>query len=185
MKIEQIPGLYYVANYITQDEESELMTYFTSTKEWKGISKHQSSRQVIQYGYDYPYDSKSTIKKTEAIPQFLLDLVKPERVNKIINEELLKTEMEQLIINKYEENQKISPHIDHVKYFGDVIVCITLGHGTDAIFTQNNKQIKIPLAKNSIYIMSDDARYKWTHEMKQITGKRISLTYRTIVDKYK
>jgi alkylated DNA repair dioxygenase AlkB len=177
---DEIPGLYYIPNYLTQEEGKILMDYLINSTEWQDVWKPKS-RKVIQYGYSYPYYKQNKLEKTKDIPQMFKDLLSQERVNALFGKEILSKPMDQLIINRYLEKESISAHIDHVKYFGDTICCISLGSPTFVIFKKDEKSIEILLEPNSMYIMTSDARYKFTHELKQEKGTRISLTFRTVI----
>jgi len=84
--------------------------------------------------------------------------------------------------------QGISKHID-VKSYGNIIGCFTLGSGATMIFRKGNVTKEIYVESNSLYIMSGECRYNWTHEMigkksdivngiKISRDRRISVTFR-------
>lgn len=169
-----IQGLYLIPDYLDKTICDEIVKQIRKY-EWKPVTNYKNSREVIQFGYTYSYD-RSGIAKTDQIPTELLDLT--DQMNQKLDTNVI---FDQLIINKYEKGQGINPHIDHTKYFGDTILCITLMNPVTAIFTKNNQEVMINLEPGSAYIMSGDARYKWTHQMRQTKGTRISLTYRTVI----
>lgn len=186
-----IPGLYYVKNYLTNDEIDSIEKFIEDSDQFKGIHKTSNSRRVLQYGYSYGYD-KSRIDKIEEIPKIFKDLVEPERISKA-GKQLFKKdeELEQLIINEYKPGQGIAYHTDHEKYFGPKIACISVGADIEINFVnkldENNKKT-LKVEKGSMYVMCSDSRYKWKHGIdKKLTnndgskrGTRYSLTYRTI-----
>jgi alkylated DNA repair dioxygenase AlkB len=116
----------------------------------------------------------------------------PERINQIINTDLIKNNMDQLIINEYKPGQGIAAHIDHEKFFGPIIICLTVFSGTEINFINkfNDLDVKtIRVEPRSLYIMSGDARYKYKHEICHRIedhgikrGTRISLTYRSVIN---
>jgi alkylated DNA repair dioxygenase AlkB len=172
-----INGLTYIPNFLTQEEIKELYTYLEKEK-WSGISHRVDSREVVQYGYIYAYD-RSGMTKTDPVPERYLKLLK--RVdNKSVDK------IDQLIINKYKADQGISPHVDHVKYFSDTVICISIGREVEVIFTSENKEhiYKLKVESGSLYIMTGDARYKYTHsiEAREKEGElRYSLTFRHVI----
>ena len=98
---------------------------------------------------------------------------------------------EQCIVNNYESGQGINKHID-LDAFGPVIGCFSLGSGCTMRFSLDEERVDIYIEPNSLYVMSGDARSKWTHEMPAtktdlIDGKRVSrnrrvsLTFRSII----
>ena len=170
-----VKGLYLIPDYLDKTECDKIEKFIVDNNKWKPVTNYKNSREVIQYGYTYSYD-RSGVTKTDDIPSQLLD------PTKTINQKLgINVCFDQLIINKYEKGQGISPHIDHTKYFGDVIMCITLMNPVIAIFMRNGQEVEVDLEPGSAYVMSGDARYKWTHQMRQTKGTRISLTYRTVI----
>ncbi len=184
-----VKGLYYVPNFLSDKEQKEISKYLRTTKKWNNIGKNTNSRRVMHFGYNYAYD-RSGIKKVEDMPKYFIELVTKERINSFIKGELLTEKMDQLIINEYKPGQGIYHHIDHVKYFGSIIICITVGSGIGMEFIKSddsNQKKTIYVQPGSLYIMSGDARYKWKHGIRKVQydngkkrGTRYSLTYRTV-----
>lgn len=184
-----IPGFYYVKNYLSKKELKDIKQHLSKSNKWQGVGKSPTSRKVIHYGYNYSYN-RTGITKAEDIPEMFSNLVTKDRINKAIGQEVLKEDMEQLIINEYKPGQGIAFHIDHTSYFGPVIVCITVGSGIEIDFVDGqdpSKKITYYVEEGSLYVMSDQARYRWKHGIQQRTmdgdkqrGTRHSLTYRTI-----
>jgi len=185
-KSEIIPGLKYCSNYLSEDEESNLLKILSESKELKPISHSKDSRNVIQYGYTYAYD-RSGVTKCEAIPEVFKKLIDSERVTKILGKNY---EFDQLIINQYLPGQGISPHIDHTKYFSDVIFCISIGSPVEVEFsaTHKNHETAIFVERRSAYAMTEDSRYKYKHSItprktdgSSVRGIRYSLTFRKVL----
>lgn len=206
-----ISGLYYINNIQVADNDNTIDKL--NTKEWKPLSNSPNSRVVQHYGYEYDYNTYNIKKKCEEIPEFLLKYkefltnkcneLNIINNNKNNNEETKdknddkntnnKYEFNQCIVNNYEIGQGISKHIDVVSY-GDIIGCYTIGGGSSMIFrnkNNTNEKYEIYTEPNSLYIMSGDARYNWTHEMPSrksdiINGtkiprnRRVSITFRNI-----
>lgn len=72
----------------------------------------------------------------------------------------------------------------------------TVGSGAIMRFRLGSEKKELYVEPNTIYIMSGDARYKWTHEMpsnfndvidgeKIKRGRRISITFRNVPKKSK
>lgn len=186
---EVIKGLTYIPNFLTQEEIKELYTYLEKEK-WSGISHRVDSREVVQYGYIYAYD-RSGMTKTDPVPERYLKLLKKiEKSNTCSISQVIENKsvdnIDQLIINKYKANQGISPHVDHVKYFSDTVICISVGREVEVIFTgvEAKDSHKLKVESGSLYIMTGDARYKYTHsiEANDKEGElRYSLTFRHVI----
>lgn len=188
-------GLYYFKDIISENEEKEIINYLNRENEWFNVVPNTKSREVIHYGYEYPYrfDKNSKMNKIKDIPEIFNNVLK-----KIYNMPELKTlfenyKFDQLIINKYEPGQGIAPHVDHIKFFDKIIACFTIGSGLNIKFNRvsDGKEYDIYVEPRSFYIMSENARYNWTHGInKQITDvysnkvipreTRISLTFRKV-----
>ncbi len=156
-----IPGLYYIKDYLNEQEEKLLLNKI-STLKFLPLSDSINSRRVAHFGYHYAYN-RSGLTKTDPIPN-----------------DLILGEFDQLIINEYKPNQQISAHIDHVQQFGPIIACITVGQSIPITFSNDIKKV-VNIENRSMYVMTEDARYKWKHALKNNTNHtRYSLTYRTV-----
>lgn len=181
---KMIRGLYKKLNIITPEKECEILNIL-DTKNWDNTLK----RRVQQYGHYYVY--KNEVNEVEKCPDWMIDILM------IIKQELPVPEFDldklQIIVNEYNPGQGISPHIDDPFKFGNWVVTLSLGSDYVMRFKEKNseKVEDILLEKCSAYLMTDDARYKWTHEIPArktdtINGKRvkrnrrISITFRSI-----
>ena len=155
------------------------------------MSDSAQSRRVQHYGYRYDYLSHRVGEPINPIPDGLLPLQEGLTAicleNGIIDETYI---FNQCIVNEYESGQGISKHIDH-KAYGEVIGCFTLGSGGSMVFRKGSTVESLYVEKDSLYIMTGDARHEWTHEMPArktdlVDGiikkrtKRISVTFRAI-----
>jgi alkylated DNA repair dioxygenase AlkB len=181
-----IPGLYYIPDI---KENTDNILSELDKREWIPVTTSKKSRLVQQYGYKYNYNNGNISEKTEEIPDFIKPL---QNVLSYICKELNlideQTDFNQCLINNYEIGQGISAHIDDKK-FGPVIGCFTFHSGATMRFKHNNESYDWYVEPNSLYIMSSDARYKWTHEMttkkydtnnKIKRDRRISITFRHV-----
>ena len=177
-KCVDIEGLYYIDNVIIKENILELIDN-DNVVEWNAISNSPNSRKVKHYGYKYNYQSSTVKEKAPNLPEYLNDYVDILN-NLIIAINLPNTVFNQCILNNYEIDQCISKHIDSLE-FGPIIGCFTLGYSGIMRFSKDNIKYDIEVKPNSLYIMSSDARYLWTHEMlKNKNGRRISITFRQI-----
>ncbi len=89
------------------------------------------------------------------------------------------SKMNQIIINEYKPGQQIAYHTDHIKLFGPVIACITIGQSIPIYFRKAVVK-QLDIKSGSMYIMTGEARYEWQHSLKNNTqDTRYSITYRT------
>lgn len=174
----EIKGLFYVENCI---ENEDIMSDIDKNV-WTPITNSKNSRLVQHYGYYYNYFDKNSVVEAPKFPQHIKSL--EEILHHICSElKIIETTycFNQCIVNNYYSGQTISKHID-AKIFGKVIGCFSLKSEATMKFTRGDKHINLKVSPNSLYIMSDEARYKWTHEMTKLgkDKRRISITFRNI-----
>ena len=97
----------------------------------------------------------------------------------------------QAILNLYNPGEGISPHVDLLRRFGDGIVGVSLGSGCIMRFAKANvshddehmssrvrerQQWDLYLPERSVVVLSEDARYKWTHGIGKCTEDYVTIT---------
>jgi alkylated DNA repair dioxygenase AlkB len=181
-----IPGLRYLPDYIDAAGEAALIQTIDS-QPWLADLK----RRVQHYGYKYDYKARSITRdlRLGPIPGWLGDLCERLQAERVFSKR-----PDQVIINEYLPGQGITPHIDCVPCFGETIASISVGTPCVMEFTQPEAKLKDPvlLEPRSLVVLEGDARYKWQHAIPQrktdnwngqklIRGRRISLTFRTVI----
>ena len=173
--MEQVIGLSYIPNYITEQEETDIINLINEQ-----VWNTELTRRTQHYGYTYPYDTKDVLLPTTPIPYFMTYL------STRLSEEYA-IQFDQVIVNEYEPGQGISAHIDHKKLFDDTIISISMGSPCVMKFDQinTNNSVEKILEPRSLLVLQGDSRYKWRHSIpsrKKDNGiprnKRISLTFR-------
>ncbi|OSC97942.1 hypothetical protein PYCCODRAFT_1439755 [Trametes coccinea BRFM310] len=89
----------------------------------------------------------------------------------------------QAIINLYWPGEGISPHVDLLDRYGDGIIGVSLGSGCamrfaraaegtehDALSPEAREESALYLPKGSVLVMTDEARYRWTHGIEKRFG---------------
>jgi len=142
-------GLTIVEDFITEEEEKELVTFINS-QEWMSAL----SRRVQHYGYEYGYFPPYEVKPTKEIPDIFRKYV--DKINPGFN---------QVIVNEYEPGQGIGKHTDHKRHFGDMIASISLLSATTIVFAKDDHIENIYVQPRTLIIMEGDARWKFTHEI--------------------
>ena len=170
---EDIEGLWYIENYLSQEESQEFYNYISNHVKLEPISTAPSSRRVAHFGYYYSYKGTG-LTPAPPIPDWLDDLLD-------IKLPMLEGKMDQIIINEYRPGQQIAYHTDHTGLFGPVIACITVGHSVPIKFRCDGMVKQLDIKSGSMYVMTGKARYNWEHSLKNnSTETRYSITYRTI-----
>lgn len=166
----QIPGLIYVPDWIDSELEDSLLK-----KIQEGIWESSLQRRVQQFGPQYNYSTRQlNTSSYQKIPPWIEELY-PEL------SKWFQTNPSQIIINEYEPGQGITKHTD-AKIFGPTIASLSLLSDTHLTLGQyRGSETKVLLKRNSLIVMSDEARSKWYHYIAPVKEKRISITFRTIL----
>jgi alkylated DNA repair dioxygenase AlkB len=170
-------GLFYFDNAVPKPFAQILQKWFRlpeteeallPVKNAQGKSS-ENSRRVLQYGYAYNYQSGNTREKIEDMPHIIevLRSVIPEVWTDAPDDILEK--LNQCIINRYLPGQGIGAHIDGKRGnkidYGDTVVCFTFLSGRAMKFNHGISTHEVYTRPLSMYVMTGDARYEWTHEM--------------------
>ena len=181
-----VPGFKLYRNFISEALEEELMEEIDSMP-WVV----DYDRRLQYYGYrnelEKPYD---LVKFPVSIPPKIYRLSE-----ELVDQKILDAQPDQVIINEYDPGQGIRPHKDR-NYFDNQICGINLGSGCVMKFIRikGGDVVDIEVPRRSIYVMQDEARYKWNHAIpprkKDLIGgnrqhreRRLSITYRKVLPK--
>ena len=183
-----VPGLAYVPDFLDEDHERHL-TDWIDRQEWSNELK----RRVQHYGWRYDYGAREVdaSMRLGPLPQELAGLAE-----RLFRENLVPRIPDQVIVNEYEADQGITPHID-VTRFADGIATVSLLESWEMVFHAPRGKEKVPrtLERRSVAIMHGEARYQWKHEIKKRKSepplekggkrrqreRRISLTFRKVL----
>ena len=77
------------------------------------------------------------------------------------------TRVRQAILNLYRPGEGITPHVDLLNRFADGIVGVSLQGGCVMRFAQESQSAShdLYLPPRSLIVLTEDARYDWTHEI--------------------
>jgi hypothetical protein len=106
------------------------------------------------------------------IPEYVQDMLFPKYGD---------NRSRQVILNRYQPGDGISPHVDLLKRYDDGIIGISLGSGCamdfarvgseeDANNSESKEDISLWLPENSVIILVNEARYNWTHGIRYVHG---------------
>ena len=172
-----IDGFGIIENYLTEQHEANLINLINKQK-W--VVDYQRRLQYYNYRNELvePYD---LIPIPNPIPSFLNELI-----DQMINDKIIHTRPDQIIVNEFLAGQGLKPHFDRKDYFKDLIVGISLGSGTVMNFQKLSEKKELYLPRRSLYWLSGDARYKWKHgipprKYDPINGIKIPRTTRTSI----
>lgn len=146
------------------------------------------NRRLQYYGYrnelESPYD---LVTFPVPIPPLIKELSE-----KIVERNILQSQPDQVIINEYLPGEGIRPHKDR-NYFENQICGVNLGSGCIMRFNKvsGGEVVDVEIPRRSLYLMQDEARYKWKHAIPprkkdnidkniQHRDRRLSITYRKV-----
>lgn len=174
-------GFTYVADFITVEEESELIHQIKNI-ELRNLNfqGYEAKRKVASFGFDRSFE-KRVLTKGEQIPQEFEWLVK-----KVASTQRIETsKIAELLITEYPEGSVINWHRDAPPF--DTIIGISLLSDCTFRFRphdkakQNRKSIiSFPVVRRSVYVIKDEARSEWEHSISPVKQTRYSITLRTL-----
>ena len=171
-------GLVYVPNFITEEEEKEIVQWIDQ-QPWD----HGYARRRQFYGQSYRDPGHYTL-----VPSLLQIFAR-----RLYEQELTLVEPDHVLINEYLPGQGIAAHVDEMPNPESQVVTISLLDTYPMEFARIGTAEKYEqwLERRSVAIMSGPSNKDWTHEIVKrkadvITGggrrlrkRRISITYRT------
>lgn len=184
-RVEEPPqGLVYVPDFISLDEETDLLNIMRELEFKDFVLQGQAAkRKVYYYGYRYEFHTQH-VQPSEEFPDWLKSIrdraapfagLKPEQI-------------EQALIGFYAPGAGIGWHRD-APAFGPTVIGISLASDDVMRFrkTLHNslEHFKQPLARRSLYVLSGPARALWQHSVAPVKDTRYSITLRTVKDRFK
>ncbi|HZF65302.1 MAG TPA: alpha-ketoglutarate-dependent dioxygenase AlkB [Chitinophagaceae bacterium] len=181
-----VPGLLLYHNFISESLEEEL------------INEIDNQTWVVDYNrrlqyYGYRNELEAPYNLTE-FPVPMPPLTYKLSQN-LVKQNIVLNQPDQVIINEYAPGEGLRPHKDR-NYFENQICGVNLGSGCVMRFIKiaGGDVVDVEVPRRSIYVMQDDARYKWNHSIpsrKKDTvdgnvkhrNRRLSITYRKVIMK--
>lgn len=180
------PGARYLPSYIERTQETALLGQIDNLP-WLGDLK----RRVQHYGYRYDYKARRITDDAYLgpLPGWLEELS-----TRLRDDEIFDAKPDQVIVNQYLPGQGIAPHVDCEPCFGGTIASLSLGSCCVMEFSSlcSGDATSLQLEPQSLLVLQGDARFAWKHGiparksdiingLKAARGRRISLTFRTVV----
>jgi alkylated DNA repair dioxygenase AlkB len=147
--IPSIPGLSYLAGYVTAEQERELVAAIDA-QPWDTAWE----RRRQPYGGAYGQEGGGS-----EIPAWGRALV-----DRMYREGLSERPFDQMLINEYLSGQGIALHLDH-KPFDRTVVSLSLLAPCvmDFRHVKSGRRQSLLLEPRSLLVLSDAARYEWQH----------------------
>jgi len=176
-----IAGLDYRDDFVTPDEESELLERLGALDlapfrfhGWLGNRKTQS------FGWRYDFDDAS-FTPTEPIPAWL----QPLRDQSASFAEVAPADIHHALIARYDPGAGIGWHKDRDVF--EKVVGVSLNAPATLRFRQRAggtfKRAGLAVEPRSAYLLSGEARWDWEHRITPGDQLRFSITFRTLSEK--
>ncbi|KAJ3324904.1 hypothetical protein HDV06_005492 [Boothiomyces sp. JEL0866] len=186
-------GCTLLKDFISVDEEQQIIRYLDSNT-WcgNGIEPNgELRRRTQQYGGLFLYKTRKVQFPLEPIPQFF-DFLR-ERLS---SHNIFATQpFNHLVVNEYNVNQGIMPHVDSAELFGGTICSLSLLSDCAMKFVhrENNYEWNVRLPQRSLLVMTGECRYKIAHSISKETvdkigefeierQRRVSVTFRHVIE---
>jgi|GEM_PF-3618926 alkylated DNA repair dioxygenase AlkB len=179
-QIPKIPGLYLLEDVISESEENIILN-----------KPHTAAMATPYTSWDSSLSTKSKLSKDSSSASDWLQILWLKVMSDTNLAGIIKSSkmFDSATVNHYSTGDILSPHIDTVRKWGDWIIGLSLQSDTIMDFASKlltphkvTKFIKLShsilIPRRSMYIMTEEARHVWTHEIKKIENDRISINFR-------
>jgi alkylated DNA repair dioxygenase AlkB len=206
--MERIPGFFCYGDVVTEKQEKEIMDKIANFGD--DVFKQTNTYAfdgIVSYEFGYQFRGKldtSVANNKRAVYQITeKDKIAPfpDWVDKLYDDMVGKfpvckidPEPEHCIVCDYPIGKGCIHHVDHLGAFGETVVVVVLGSGSDYelrnLFTGETVRMYIPA--RSLYVLESNARYDWTHSVTASTEdtlptgdkvkreRRMIVTYRSL-----
>ena len=172
-------GLGYQADFLTQDEEAATIAAIGALqlREAK-FQQYTARRRVVRFGLVYDADLRRWIDG-DALPGWLCRLRRKVAADRCIGER----DFIHALVTEYRPGTPIGWHRDKPEY--GIVAGISLAGACRMRFRRidaprdRTAAIAVELAPRSLYVMSDDIRWRWQHSIAAVKALRYSVTFRT------
>jgi alkylated DNA repair dioxygenase AlkB len=178
-------GLVYQPDFLTREEEAELLAKFAELPFAEAhFQQYVARRRVVRYGEgEYPASYGTDAEKLnprQPFPEFLV----PLRRKVALWRGLPEPAFVHALCTEYQPGTPIGWHSDAPQF--EIVVGISLAGRARIRFrpytakTDRKAAIAIELAPRSVYVMQDEIRWRWQHHIPPTKELRYSITFRTL-----
>jgi alkylated DNA repair dioxygenase AlkB len=171
-------GLVYEPDFVTRDEERDLLDVLESLDFYRVTMRGQPSKRLVRhYGLQYDYDTWK-VDPGDPLPP-ALEWVR-ERAARLVD--AAPEALAQVLVTQYPPGAPIGWHRD-APAFGDVIG-VSLGAASRMRFQrgkgEERETAEVVLEPRSAYVLTGPARTQWQHSIPPVKELRHSITFRTL-----
>lgn len=170
-------GFTYEPDFLCESEEAELLDVIQGLEfEVFDFHGYKAKRRIVEYGWEYDFDTREATA-VKPIPTFLL----PFRDRAASLADVAPEALVEAVITEYPAGAPIGWHRDVPQF--EIIVGISLaGRCRMRLkpYKAGGKLVSIILEPRSVYVIRDDARWKYQHSIPAVEKLRYSITFRTL-----
>lgn len=195
MKPEEL-GITIIENYITEDEERELLSLVDLYPGNDRTSPNQPSRMIrfgeftftdtlkndtdaAKHGYRGPRRSYGQMNDGIDVSVKEVPAIMNTLGERLVKDGYLEFVPPVYVINKYNPGIGIGKHIDH---FDNGPVIPVIGFNSDAVMniSLGKKLYKFKFPRRALFVISGPSRYEWFHSVSPVKELRYSLVFRRL-----
>ncbi len=181
-RAEPPPGLAYHSDFLTADDERELIAEIEAYPFHEVRMRGQVARRtVIHFGWDYDYEGWKVHPATPPSPRLAALRDRGAQIAEVPPESL-----EQFLVARYPPGATIGWHRD-APMFGTPVAGVSLLSPCTMRFRkkagESYEVFPQLLEPRSLYILGGEARRQWQHSIPPTRALRYSITMRTLVRK--
>jgi alkylated DNA repair dioxygenase AlkB len=176
---ERPEGLEYRDDFVSADEERDLLSVLSSMEFRAVVMRGQAARRTVRhFGLDYDYETGELVP-ADPLPAAMLWL--RDRSAALMERE--PDDLAQILVSRYPPGAGIGWHRD-APMFGSRIVGVSLLAPCRMRFQRTvggeRSVAELELAPRSAYLLSGKARWSWQHSIPATKALRYSVTFRTL-----
>ena len=172
-------GFVYRPDFLSVAEEEALLAIFkTLPLENAPYHEYTAKRRILNFGWSF--DTNGKVNQRETIPSFLVSLTR--RIAKWAN--LPHSSIVEALITEYPPTAGVGWHCDNERC--EHVIGISFGGWSEMelrLLARHGDQkdvVRLSLEPRSAYLMQNDSRWKFQHQIRPVPALRYSITFRTI-----
>jgi len=169
-------GFYYVKNFISNYEQSELLKNIDSNI-WENSNRNKIDSRLVQH-YGRYYTGRVEEYKRLDIPNYM-----EEHIDDITDmcEQLYNKspKFNQVSINNYNPGERRHKYVNPLVY-NDMIAYISILSDSVIRFRRCHEKVDVKIEAGSLYITSSSSTYSWTYEVLPSENRRVCITIREL-----
>jgi alkylated DNA repair dioxygenase AlkB len=175
----QPEGLVYRAEFMSGEEEQQLLSVLSSIDFRAVVMRGQAARRTVRhFGLDYDYESGELVP-ADPLPDSMVWL--RDRCAALMERE--PADLVQILVSRYPAGAGIGWHRD-APMFGSRIAGVSLLAPCRMRFQRTVRGVRsvaeLELAPRSAYLLTGKARWSWQHSIPATKALRYSVTFRTL-----